>query len=72
MFSVDEATAAAIQKVFEESGELSAVIELRRHFPVLKDNENARLCVRAIVGWRPLPPLPAKRPRACHIRSSTP
>jgi hypothetical protein len=33
MFSVDEATAAAIRQVFEESGELSAVVELRRHFP---------------------------------------
>lgn len=72
MFSVDEATAAAIRQVFEDSGELSAVIELRRHFPALKDNENARLCVRAIVGWKPLPPLPTKRPRACRTRSSTP
>jgi hypothetical protein len=33
MFSVDEATAAAIGQVFEESGELSAVVELRRPFP---------------------------------------
>jgi hypothetical protein len=72
MFSVDEVTAAAIRQVFEDSGELSAVIELRRHFPALKDNENARLCVRAIAGWKPLPPLRAKRPRVCRIRSSTP
>jgi hypothetical protein len=47
MFSVDEATAAAIRQVFEESGELSAVVELRRHFPGIKDNAAARLCVRA-------------------------
>jgi hypothetical protein len=34
MFSVDETTAEAIRQVFEESGgELSAAIELRRHFP---------------------------------------
>jgi hypothetical protein len=39
MFSVDEATAAAIRQVFEESGELSAVVEFRRHFPGIKDNE---------------------------------
>jgi hypothetical protein len=69
---VDEATAAVIRQVFEDSGELSAVIEHRRHFPALKDNENALLCVRAIVGWKPLPPLPAKRLRARHTRSSTP
>jgi hypothetical protein len=37
MFSVDEATAAVIRQVFEDSGELSAVNEHRRHFPALKD-----------------------------------
>jgi hypothetical protein len=64
MFSVDEATAAAIRQVFEESGELPAVAELRRHFPGIKNNETARLCVRAIAGWTPLPPLPRKRARS--------
>jgi hypothetical protein len=71
MFSVDETTAAAIRKAFEERGELSAVVELRRHFPGLKDNENARACVRAIAGWKPLPPLP-KRSRKWRTRLSTP
>ncbi len=33
MFSVTETEAAAIRRVFEEEGELSAMIELRRHFP---------------------------------------
>jgi hypothetical protein len=60
MFSVDEVTAAAIRQVFEESGEFAAAVELRRHFPGIVDNENARLCVRAIAGWKPLPPLPRK------------
>jgi hypothetical protein len=54
MFSVDETTAAAIRQVFEESGELSAVVELRRHIPGIKDNAAARLCVRTIAGWKPL------------------
>jgi hypothetical protein len=71
MFSVDETTAEAIRQVFEESGELSAVIELRRHFPGIADNETARLCVRTIAGWKPLPPLPPKRIRTCLTRSST-
>jgi hypothetical protein len=71
MFSVDEPTAAAIRKAFEESGELSAIVELRRHFPGLKDNENARICVRAIAGWKPLPPLP-KRSRKWRTKLSTP
>jgi hypothetical protein len=71
MFSVDEATAEAIRQVFEESGELSAVAELRRHFPGIKDNAAARLCVRTIAGWKPLPPLPPKRTRICETKSST-
>jgi hypothetical protein len=68
MFTVDEPTAAAIRKIYLESGELSAVVELRRHFPGIVDNENARLCVRTIAGWQPLPP---KKPRACRTKSST-
>jgi hypothetical protein len=70
MFTVDEPT-AAISKAYLESGELSAVAELRRHFSGIADNENARLCVRTIAGWQPLPPLPAKKPQACRTRSST-
>jgi hypothetical protein len=72
MFCVDEATAAAIRQVFEDSGELSAVVELRRHFPGITNNETARICVRAIAGWKPLPPLPRKRTRTGRTRSSTP
>jgi hypothetical protein len=71
MFTVDAATAAAIRKAYAEGGELSAVVELRRHFPGIADNENARLCVRTIASWQPLPPLPRK-PRANRTRSSTP
>ncbi len=71
MFVVDEPTAAAIRKAYVESGELSAVVELRRHFPGIADNENARLCVRTIASWEPLPPLPPKKSRACRTRSST-
>ncbi len=55
MFLVDEATADAICRAWNEGGELSAVVELRRHFPLITDGENARRCVRAIVGWAPRP-----------------
>jgi len=55
MFSVTEAEAAAIRTVFERDGELSAVIELRRLFPGITDNAEARICARTIAGWRPLP-----------------
>jgi hypothetical protein len=58
MFTVDEATATAIRNALERGGELSAVAELRRHFPLITDNAQARVCVRAIASWKPL--LPAK------------
>ena len=55
MFAVDELTAEAIRHTLNESGELAAIVELRRHFPLIDDNARARLCVRAIASWRPLP-----------------
>jgi hypothetical protein len=61
MFVVSEEAAAAIRAIFNEHGELSAAIELRRLFPGIIDNENARLCTRAIAGWQPLPPKPVYR-----------
>jgi hypothetical protein len=55
MFVVDEETAAAIRRAWEEGGELAGVVELRRHFPLITDNAHARRCVRAIVSWGPRP-----------------
>jgi hypothetical protein len=72
MFSVDEATAAAIRQVFEDSGELAAAIELRRHFPGIANNATARICVRAIAGWTPLSPRPRTRTPTGRTRSSAP
>ncbi len=63
MFSVTEAESAAIRRVFEEEGELSAMIEVRRRFAGITDNAKARECARTIAGWRPLPvaPVPVTR-----------
>jgi hypothetical protein len=58
MFLVTEADAAAIRAIFEQEGELSAAIELRRRFPGITDNAKARECVRTIAGWKPLPSPP--------------
>jgi hypothetical protein len=55
MFAVSEADAAMIRAAYERDGELSAVIELRRLFPGIADNEIARICARTIAGWTPLP-----------------
>jgi hypothetical protein len=48
---------------YEQEGELSAAIELRRRFRGITDNENARLCARSIAGWTPLAERSAAVPR---------
>jgi hypothetical protein len=55
MFVITEADAAAIRAAFEQEGELSAAIEVRRRFPGITDNANAREHARTIAGWTPLP-----------------
>ena len=67
MFVVTAAEAAAIRAVFEQEGELSAAIELRRLFPGITDNAKARTQARIIVGWDPLP-MPVRPLRRLHPR----
>jgi hypothetical protein len=55
MFAIDEAAIEAVRRALDEGGELSAIAELRRHFPLITDNAQARLCVRAIASWQPVP-----------------
>jgi hypothetical protein len=54
MFVVTEAETAAIRAVFEQDGEFAAAVELRRRFPGITDNAQARECARTIAGWKPL------------------
>ncbi len=42
MFVVSEAEAAAIRTAFDQGGELSAAVELRRLFPGVTDTAQAR------------------------------
>jgi len=65
MFVVSEEEAAVIRAAFDRGGELAAAIELRRLFPGINDNEQARQCAKAIAGWKPLklPPRPPVRLR---------
>lgn len=70
MFVVSESEAAAIRTVFEQEGEFSAAIELRRRFPGITDNEQAREQVRTIAGWAPLPETPRSVTRLRPIRNS--
>jgi hypothetical protein len=68
MLVVTEAEAAAIRAAFEQHGELSAAVELRRLYPAITDTAQACASVRTIAGWKPLPcplrPAPRGRPRA--------
>ena len=55
MFVVTDEATAAIRAIFEQEGELSAAIEVRRLFPGITDHAEARACARTIAGWKPLP-----------------
>jgi hypothetical protein len=64
MFVVTEAEAAAIRAVFKRDGEFAAAVELRRRFPGIGDNSQARECARTIASWKTLRPVRPKVPRA--------
>jgi hypothetical protein len=69
MFVVTEAEADAIRAVYEQRGEFAAAVELRRLFPGVTDNAQARACARSIARWKPLPLRPVKRaPRLRRVR----
>ena len=70
MFCVSEAEATAIRTAYEQGGEFSAAIELRRLFPGITDNAKARECARAIAGWTPLPVPAPKVPQRSRRRRS--
>jgi hypothetical protein len=67
MFVVSEAEAAAIRAVYEQRGEFAAAIELRRRFPGITDNAQARECARTIAGWTPLRPV-KRMPKPLRLR----
>jgi hypothetical protein len=54
MFVVSDAEAAAIRAVYQQRGEFAAAVELRRLFPGVTDNAQARECARTIAAWQPL------------------
>jgi hypothetical protein len=62
MFVVSE-EAAAIRAAYEPGGEFSAAMELRRHFPGIIDNAEARGFARTVAGWQPLLLKPTKPPK---------
>ena len=67
MFAITEAEAAAIRAAFEQQGEFAAAIELRRRFPGITDNAQARECARTIAAWKPRPPV-KRMPKAPRLR----
>jgi hypothetical protein len=54
MFVVTEVEATAIRTAFEQGGELSVAVELRRQFPLITDIAETLECARTIAGWKPL------------------
>ena len=55
MFIVSEVEAEAIRTDFDQEGELSAAVELRRLFPLITDMAETRKCARTIADWKSLP-----------------
>jgi hypothetical protein len=47
--------AAAIRAAFNQEGELSTAIQLRRRSPGIADNARAREYARSIAWWTPMP-----------------
>jgi hypothetical protein len=68
MFCVSEAQAAVIRTAFEQRGELSAVVELRRLFSGLGNIAWAQECVRTIAGWQAPLTQPSIMPRLVERR----
>lgn len=62
MFTVTETEATLIREAWHRGGELCAAVELKRLFPGITDNENARRCARAIASWGPREPEPPAPP----------
>ena len=71
MFPVTEAEAATIRAAFEQEGDLSAGIELRRLFPGITDGAKAREMARVIAGWKPVSAPGPRRVRESGRGSST-
>jgi hypothetical protein len=67
MFIVSEEAATAIRTAYEQDGELSAAVELRRLFPGITDNAAARECARTIASWKPLPAAACRLPRYAFV-----
>ncbi len=56
MFSVDEPTAEAVRRAYDEGGELAGVAEFKRHFPLISDNaKDGEWCGSSPVGSRRRP-----------------
>jgi len=73
MFMVDEPTAEAIRRAYEDGGELAGAVEFKRNFPLISDNAKARECARIIAGWSPAaeqPPAGPGRRRSKAARSA--
>ena len=70
MFCVSEDEATTIRAAFEQEGEMSAGIELRRLFPGITDGARAREMARVIAGWSTLPFVQLS-PRRRRARSRT-
>ena len=55
VFSTSGKDIAAIQAAFDRGGQFAATVEVRRLFPGIPDNAEARRIALIIAGWEPMP-----------------
>ena len=57
-FCTARVAGASVRHLYEQRGELSVAVKLRRLFPAITDTAQARACARTIAGWKPLAAAP--------------
>lgn len=62
MFMVSIEDSTAIRDAYANHGELAAVMELRRLYPIFVGRDDAAQVARSIASWRP----PAEAKPTCH------
>ena len=69
MSVISEPQAAAVRVAFEDGGEFSAAVEVRRLFPSITGNAEARARARTIAGRPPLASLPPATVTQLRVRT---
>ena len=68
MFSISDKDIASIQAAYESGGQFAATAEVRRLFPGIPDNAEARRIALIIAGWEAIPAKPVEPAPVAPVR----